>query len=62
MPIIIMKTDLSPIYGDWVRPHSVFEGTKKQAEKWCNAKNANPRNHRTIYSAVSIKTEKPLQK
>lgn len=58
MPVIIMKTDHSPIYQKWVRPHAVWEGSYKEAIKWCNEKNDNKRNMNTTYDAVKVKTEK----
>ena len=55
MPVVIMKTDSSPVAGDWVRPHSVWKGKFKDAVEWCSKKNEHPNNHTTIYEAVKVK-------
>jgi hypothetical protein len=57
MPIVIMKTDSSPIAMDWTRPHAVWNGTFKAASEWCRAKNEHPNNYTTQYEAVKVKNE-----
>ena len=57
MPIVIMKTTSSPIAQSWIRPHAVWEGTKKSAHKWCEDKNREAKCN-THYEAVTVKTEK----
>lgn len=53
-----MKTDSSPIYQSWTRPHAVWIGTFKEAQEFCNKKNNHPNNHTTEYEAVKVKNEK----
>ena len=58
MPIVIMKTTASPIYQDSTKPVALWDGSKAQAQEWCNAKNEKGTGWITYYP-VSVKTEKP---
>lgn len=54
MPIVIFKHSRG--VGRGADIHGVFDGTKKQAEAWCKAKNDAPHNTITEYWPISYKT------
>ena len=58
MKIVINQTTTSPIALPWTRPIAVFDGTKKQAQEWCDAKNKSASNTPNSYSWESVKTIK----
>lgn len=60
MPIVIMQVKSSPIAPDSTKPVAVWDGTKAQAQEWCNAKNEKGTGW-TTYHPVSVKTEKPCK-
>ena len=55
MPIIILKSNINPVSINWPRPHAVWLGSMEQAREWCNKKNENPRNQRTVYEPLVVR-------